>query len=67
MTRAAPRRQEDTQDTLLALNNDLFVAFLEVYALAKANNRDGRYDAFINLVEGRFAKTKKTTAPTPTP
>lgn len=58
---------EDTQDTLLALNNDLFVAFLEVYAFAKANNRDGRYDAFINLVKGRFARPKKLPTPTPAP
>ena len=59
---------EDTQDTLLALSNDLFVAFLDVYAFAKANNRSGNYDTFVNLVKVRFAKTKKATTPvTPTP
>jgi hypothetical protein len=45
--------------------NQLFLQFLDVYAYAKANNRDGRYNTFINTVKERFAKTPKPATPTP--
>jgi hypothetical protein len=48
---------DDVQGTLMALNSELFLQFLDVYACAKANNRDGRYNTFINAVKERLAKT----------
>jgi hypothetical protein len=63
---AVSQLDEDVQDTLLALTNDLMLEFLDLYAIAKANNRDGRYDSFINSVAPRFARARRTT-PTPTP
>jgi hypothetical protein len=54
----------------MVLNGELFLQFLDVYAYAKANNRDGRYNTFIAAVKERFAKTPKpvttpVTPPTP--
>jgi hypothetical protein len=57
---------EDVSDTMIALQADLYSEFLDVYAFAKANNRSGAYDTFINAVKGRFARgprAKKTTTP----
>ena len=55
----------DTDDTLRALHSDLYGEFLDIYAFAKANNRNGGYDEFISAVKGRFSrgprKTKTTT------
>jgi hypothetical protein len=58
---------EEIQDTLLALTNDLMLEFLDLYALAKASNRDGRYDSFINSVAPRFARPRRTTTTPPPP
>jgi hypothetical protein len=61
----------DTDDTLRALHSDLYVETLDVYAFAKAANRAGAYDDYINTVKTRFsngprannaAKTAKTPA-----
>jgi hypothetical protein len=46
----------DTDDTLRALHGDLYSEFLDVYALAKAGNRSGAYDDYLNSVKGRFSK-----------
>ena len=55
---------EDIQDTLLALNSDLMLEFLDLYAIAKANNRDGRYDSFIEPIRnGRFFRPTRPPAP----
>ena len=61
---------DDLQGTLIVLNGELFLQFLDVYAYAKANNRDGRYNSFINAVKERFARPTKpvvtpVTPPTP--
>jgi hypothetical protein len=56
---------EDVSDTDLALRNDLMLEFLDLYAFAKANNRDGRYDAFIASVASRFARAPRTPATPP--
>lgn len=53
---------EDVDDTFIALQADLYSEFLDVYAFAKANNRKGTYDTFVNSVKGRFAKTNAKTA-----
>lgn len=56
----------DADDTMRALHGDLYNAFLDVYAFAKANNRKGGYDEFINAVKGRFASgPRKKNPPTP--
>jgi hypothetical protein len=39
--------------------------FLDLYAFANANNRDGRYDAFIQSVASRFARAPRTPATPP--
>jgi hypothetical protein len=57
---------EDFEDTELALNSDLFMASLDGYSFAKANNRNGAYDAYIDSVKGRFARRPRTPVP-PTP
>jgi len=58
---------EDIQDTLLALNSDLMLEFLDLYAIAKANNRDGRYDTFIQPIKnGRFFRPPRPAIPRPT-
>jgi hypothetical protein len=63
---AVAQLNEDIQDTLLALNSDLMLEFLDLYAIAKANNRDGRYDSFIGPIRsGRFFKTRHTPTPPP--
>jgi hypothetical protein len=57
---------EDFNDTLRALHSDLYVAFLDVYAFAQANNRTGAYNGFIDSVKGRFARpSRKKSSPTP--
>jgi hypothetical protein len=58
---------DDIQGTLMVLNGELFLQFLDVYAFAKANNRDGRYNTFVNAVKVRFAKTPKATTTPVTP
>jgi hypothetical protein len=45
----------DTDDTLRALHSDLYGETLDVYAYAKAANRAGAYDDYINIVKTRFA------------
>ena len=55
----------DINDTLRALHGDLYGQFLDVYAFAKANNRSGGYDAFIDSVKGRFAKGPRKPPTTP--
>ena len=61
---------DDIQGTLMVLNGELFLQFLYVYAFAKANNRDGRYNTFIAAVKEHFARPTKpvvtpVTPPTP--
>jgi hypothetical protein len=46
----------DVNDTFVALQADLYSQFLDVYAFAKANNRNGAYDSYLDSVKGRFAK-----------
>lgn len=55
------------QDTRLALRSDLLMAVLDVYAFAKANNRNGAYDIYVNYMKSHFAKPRlaKPAAPTP--
>jgi len=50
------------QDTLLALRSDLLLAILDVYAFAKANNRTGAYDTYVNYMKGHFAKPRTPAA-----
>lgn len=58
---------QDFDDTLRALHSDLYAEFLDVYAYAKANNRTGAYDEFINTVKVRFAKSPRKPKTPPTP
>ena len=58
---------EEMEDTELALNSDLFMAALDAYAYVKANNRNGAYDAYIDSVKARFAKSPRNPTPPPTP
>ncbi|MEI9961910.1 MAG: hypothetical protein WDM76_12485 [Limisphaerales bacterium] len=59
---AIEQLHEDMQDTNLALNSDLFAQSLDVYAFAKANNRSGAYDTYIDSAKNRFAKTPRRPA-----
>jgi hypothetical protein len=58
----------DTNDTLRALHSDLYAETLDVYAYAKAANRNGAYDDYLNTVKTRFSAgpRKKTTPDKPT-
>ena len=53
------------QDTLLALNSDLYYGMLDIYAFAKAANRDGRYDTIVSTLKPFFARRSKSATPTP--
>ena len=67
---ASAQNNQLIQDTQLALRSDLLLAILDVYAFAKANNRTGAYDPYVNYMKSHFAKPRlpKTTTPTtPTP
>jgi hypothetical protein len=59
----------DTDDTLRALHSDLYSETLDVYAYAKAANRAGAYDDYINTVKTRFSTgpLAKKAAKKPTP
>jgi len=55
---------QDVTDTMISLQSDLYSEFLDVYAFAQANNRNGAYDTFIQAVKSRFAhSTKPALAP----
>jgi hypothetical protein len=58
---------DDIQGTLMVLNGELFLQFLDVYAYAKANNRDGRYNSYLALIKPFFTHPAKTTPATPPP
>jgi hypothetical protein len=58
---------QDVDDTLRALHSDLYLQFLDVYAFAKANNRSGAFDEFINAVKGRFARAPRAKTPVSVP
>lgn len=64
---AVAQLNEDVSDTMIALQSDLYAEFLDVYAFAKANNRNGAYDAYVNAVKGRFAKGPRQPKPVPPP
>ena len=49
-------------DTDLGLRSDLLLAILDVYAFAKANNRNGAYDTYVNYMKTHFAKPRKPAA-----
>jgi len=53
---------EDCGDTAVALGADLSSAMLDLYAVAKANNRDGRYSTFCDAFKAGFAR-KSAKAP----
>lgn len=62
---AISQLDSEVDDTLRALHSDLYDEFLDVYAFAKANNRNGGYDEFINSVKGRFSSgPRRKTTPT---
>jgi hypothetical protein len=66
VTSAISQLDRDADDTLRALHSDLYGEFLDIYAFAKATNRNGGYDEFINSVKGRFARgPRKKANPTP--
>lgn len=56
---------QDMTDTMITLQGDLYSEFLDVYAFARANNRNGAYDTFIQSVKSRFARGPRTKATTP--
>jgi len=67
---AIAQLNEEVQDTLLALNSDLYYGLLDIYAFAKASNRDGRYDEVVSTLKPFFSRPRKKAAPTdstPTP
>jgi hypothetical protein len=51
---------QDVTDTMIVLQGDLYSEFLDVYAFAQANNRNGAYDTFIQSVKSRFARSPRT-------
>ena len=66
---ASANNNQLIQDTRLALRSDLLLQILDVYACAKANNRGGRYQTYVDTMNAHFAKPRKpkTTTPPPTP
>jgi hypothetical protein len=64
---ASAQNNQMIQDTRLALRSDLLLAILDVYAFAKANNRNGAYDSYVNYMKGHFAKPRTPKTPTSTP
>ena len=66
---AIAQLNQDFDDTLKALQGDLYSEFLDVYAFAQANNRNGAYDEFITTAKSRFAggPRQKAAAATPKP
>jgi hypothetical protein len=52
----------DTDDTLRALHSDLYSETLDVYADAKASNRAGAYDDYINTIKTRFSTGPRSKA-----
>jgi hypothetical protein len=56
---------EDCQDTDLALGTDLSTEMLDVYAFAKAANRDGRYDTFCQGFKAAYARKAPKASPAP--
>jgi hypothetical protein len=63
---ASADNNQPIQDTRLALRSDLLFAILDIYACAKANNRGGRYQAYVDTMKAHFAKKPRTPQP-PTP
>jgi hypothetical protein len=57
---AIAQLNQDVTDTMISLQGDLYSEFLDVYAFAQANNRNGAYNAFIQSVKTRFARSSKT-------
>jgi hypothetical protein len=59
--------QTDLDDTFRALNSDLFAESLDVYAYARANNRSGAFNTYVDSAKARFAQgpRKKKAVPTP--
>lgn len=55
----------DTDDTLRTLHSDLYAETLDVYAYAKAANRAGAYDDYINIVKTRFSTGPRIKGPVP--
>ncbi len=55
------------QDTRLALRSDLLLAILDVYAFAKANNRNGAYDSYVNYMKAHFARPRAAKQPAAKP
>ena len=64
---AIAQLNEEVQDTLLALNSDLYYGMLDIYAFAKASNRDGRYDAVVATLKPFFSRPRKKVSPPPPP
>ena len=61
---------ENVNDTLMVLNSELFLQSVDVYAFAKVNNRNGRYDSYLSLIKPFFTRPRTTppvTPPAPTP
>ena len=59
---ASAQNDQLIQDTRLALRSDLLLAILDVYAFAKANNRNGAYDSYVNYMKSHFAKPRTPAA-----
>ena len=63
---ASAAANQAIQDTRLALRSDLLYAILDIYACAKANNRGGRYQTYVDYMKAHFARPRKPKTP-PTP
>lgn len=59
---------EDCEDTAITPCSDLSSEMLDVYAVAKANNRNGQYSAFCDAFKADYSRSasKTTTKPTNT-
>lgn len=77
ITRLEPKKVHAVADWLQAYREELWDKQIEADAKAgkldslikkaKANNRGGAYDSFLNLVKPAFAKTRKATTPATPP
>lgn len=62
---AIAKLNEDTDDTFMVLNSELYLQSIRPYAFARVKNRKGQYDSHINLVKPFFTHPRQETTPTP--
>ncbi len=63
---ASDAADQAIQDTRVGIRHDLFNDISNIYACAKANNRTGRYQTYVDYMAAHYSKPRKPKTP-PTP